>query len=84
LLVENVVKHNSMTRQQPITISIRSTNDGYLVVENNLVKKITKADSTGIGLYTIREKYKLLHRDDVKIEDKRGDCFAVNLPLLQP
>jgi hypothetical protein len=73
-----------MTRQQPITISIRSTNDGYLVVENNLVKKITKADSTGIGLYTIREKYKLLRRDDVKIEDKRGDCFAVNLPLLQP
>src|SRR5436190_4817361 len=31
LLVENVVKHNSMTRQQPITNSIRSTNDGYLV-----------------------------------------------------
>ena len=84
LLVENVVKHNSMTKQQPITISIRSAGNGYLVVENNLVRKLTKADSTGIGLYTIREKYKLLQREDVKIEEKSGDRFAVNLPLLQP
>lgn len=84
LLVENVVKHNSLSKQQPITISIRSTGNGYLVVENNLVKKLTKADSTGIGLYTIREKYKLLQREDVKVEDKKGDRFAVNLPLLQP
>jgi two-component system, LytTR family, sensor kinase len=84
LLVENVVKHNSMSKQQPITISIRSAGNGYLVVENNLVKKLTRADSTGIGLYTIREKYKLLQRDDVKIEEKNGERFAVNLPLLQP
>lgn len=84
LLVENVVKHNSMTKQQPITISIRSASNGYLVVENNLVRKLTKADSTGIGLYTIREKYKLLQREDVKIEEKKGEHFAVNLPLLQP
>jgi two-component system, LytTR family, sensor kinase len=84
LLVENVVKHNSMTKQQPITISIRSAENGYLVVENNLVRKLTKADSTGIGLFTIREKYKLLQREDVKIEEKSGDRFAVNLPLLQP
>ncbi len=84
LLVENVVKHNSMTREQPITISIRSAGNGYLVVENNLVKKLSRADSTGIGLYTIREKYKLLQRDDVKIEEQKGDRFAVNLPLIQP
>jgi two-component system LytT family sensor kinase len=84
LLVENVVKHNSMTKQQPITISIRSAGSGYLVVENNLVRKLTKTDSTGIGLYTIREKYKLLQREDVQIEEKKGERFAVNLPLLQP
>ena len=84
LLVENVVKHNSMSRQQPITISIHSTDDGYLVVENNLIKKKTKTDSTGIGLSTIREKYKLLQRDDLKIEEKKDDRFAVNLPLIKP
>jgi len=84
LLVENVVKHNSMTKQQPITILIRSAGNGYLVVENNLVRKLTKTDSTGIGLYTIREKYKLLQREDVQIEETKGDRFAVNLPLLQP
>ena len=84
LLVENVVKHNSMTKQQPITISIRSAGNGYLVVENNLVRKFTKAESTGIGLYTIREKYKLLQKKKKKIEETKGNRFAVNLPLLQP
>jgi two-component system LytT family sensor kinase len=84
LLVENVVKHNSMSRQQPVTISIRSTRDGYLVVENTLIKKLKKSDSTGIGLYSIREKYKLLERNDVKIEEVKDDRFTVNLPLLQP
>ncbi len=84
LLVENAVKHNSMSRQQPITISIHSSVNGYLVVENNVAKKKAHIDSTGIGLATIREKYKLLQRDDLSIEEKKGDCFTVNLPLIKP
>ena len=84
LLVENAVKHNSMSSQQPIIISIHSTADGYLVVENNLAKKKIKPDSTGIGLLTIREKYKLLQREDVQIEEKKDNRFTVNLPLIKP
>ncbi|MGZ8557331.1 MAG: sensor histidine kinase [Chitinophagaceae bacterium] len=84
LLVENAVKHNSMSRLQPITISIHSSADGYLVVENNLTKKKTNIDSTGIGLAAIREKYKLLQREDVSIEEKKDERFTVNLPLIKP
>ncbi|HKO79167.1 MAG TPA: histidine kinase [Chitinophagaceae bacterium] len=84
LLVENVVKHNSLSKEQPITIYIRSADDGYLVVENNLEKKKNKADSTGIGLSTIREKYKLLNRDDLRIEEKKEGRFTVALPLIKP
>ena len=84
LLVENAVKHNSMSRQQPITIGIRTADNECLVVENNLAKKKIKPDSTGIGLLTIREKYKLLRRDDLKIEEENDNRFIVSLPLIKP
>jgi hypothetical protein len=73
-----------MSRQHPITVDIHTAEDGYLVVENNLIKKNTKVDSTGIGLLTIREKYKLLQRPDVKIEERQNGKFTVRLPLIEP
>ncbi len=84
LLVENVVKHNSLSRQQPITISIRSTDKECLVVENNLARKKTRIDSTGIGLSTIREKYKLLRADNIEVDEFSDDKFTVKLPLIRP
>ena len=84
LLVENAVKHNALSRQQPITIGIHTDQNEFLIVENNLAKKAVKPDSTGFGLLTIREKYKLLSRNDVKIEEEKNNRFTVSLPLIRP
>ena len=84
LLVENAVKHNALSRQQPITIGIHTDQNEFLIVENNLAKKTVKPDSTGFGLLTIREKYKLLSRNDVKIEEEKNNRFTVSLPLIRP
>ncbi len=84
LLVENAVKHNTMSREQPITIGIRTDENEFLIVENNLAKKAVKPDSTGFGLLTIREKYKLLSRNDLRIEEEKDDRFVVSLPLIRP
>ena len=81
LLIENAVKHNIVSKHDPIKVSIRSTQDGHLKVENNLNKKINTAESTGIGLTNIKEKYKLLHRNDVEILET-NEKFIVTLPLL--
>jgi two-component system LytT family sensor kinase len=82
LLVENAVKHNIVSKLQPVHVDIRSTPDGYLVVENNLRKKArASVESTGIGLSNIREKYRLLNREDVRIEES-VDRFKVTIPLL--
>lgn len=81
LLVENAVKHNVVSKQEPIAITISSTEDGYLVIENNLVKKISKPESTGIGLTNIREKYRLLRRYDIRISEL-DNRFVVVLPLI--
>ncbi len=81
LLVENAVKHNIISKMQPVKVEIR-TADGYLTVANNLNKKARGImESTGIGLANIREKYKLLNRQDVRIEET-NDQFIVTLPLL--
>lgn len=82
LLVENAVKHNVLSRQQPVRVLIQSTPDGYLMVQNNLNKKTRLLhESTGIGLSNIREKYKLLQRDDVSIHES-ADRFTVKIPLM--
>lgn len=81
LLVENAVKHNVVSKQEPIALTITSTEDGYLVIENNLVKKISKPESMGIGLTNIREKYRLLRRYDIRINEV-DNRFVVVLPLI--
>lgn len=81
LLVENAVKHNIINKQQPVHVSIRSRTDGYLTVANNLNKKTSSIESTGIGLSNIREKYRLLNRKDIEVNEST-DQFTVTIPLL--
>jgi LytS/YehU family sensor histidine kinase len=82
LLVENAVKHNIISKQQPVQVVISSTPQGYLTVRNNLRKKTkSTAESTGIGLANIREKYRLLNRHDMTVEETT-DQFKVIIPLL--
>lgn len=80
LLVENAVKHNVISKLEPVTVVIK-TEHNRLVVENNLQKKVNKQESTGIGLANIREKYRLLQHEDVIIQEGGGK-FSVSLPLL--
>ena len=82
LLVENAVKHNIISKQQPVHVVIASTPPGYLTVTNNLRKKTkSSVESTGIGLANIREKYRLLNRQDVTVEET-ADQFIVTIPVL--
>ena len=63
LLVENAVKHNVVSKQQPLVIDIFTTVGNKLAVNNNLQCKRVKAPSAGIGLENIRAKYELLNED---------------------
>ena len=81
MLVENAVKHNVISKQKPVVVTIASTPDAMLIIENTLAKRMHKSESTGIGLSNIRDKYKLLHRSDFIVEET-NDKFIVRLPLL--
>lgn len=80
MLVENAIKHNVVTAEHPLTISIYE-DQGYLVCENNLQKKSTLPDSNTIGLRNIKERYQFLSDRPMSFTESAGK-FIVRLPLL--
>ncbi|MBW2961421.1 2TM domain-containing protein [Mesonia sp. JHPTF-M18] len=80
LLLENAVKHNVVSEENPLHISIFEE-DGCLVVKNNLQTKNVMGESSGYGLLNIQQRYGLLTSRKVKIE-KSKTTFQVKLPIL--
>ena len=81
ILLENAIKHNIATRDNPLKISIYFEGQ-YIVVKNNLQKKATQMKSTGIGLKNLAERVRLISGKDLIIEET-NDSFIVKLPLLK-
>lgn len=80
LLLENTIKHNVVSPQRPLHISITVEGD-YLVVSNNLQKKEVLNDRNGVGLQNIVSRYALVTRRNVLIEND-SNRFAVSIPVL--
>ena len=82
-LIENAVKHNEISKRNPLTLSIRSTDNSTLIVSNTFQEKLTQEPGTGIGLVNLSKQYKLLCGQDVLIS-KLNNEFRVEIPLLKP
>ncbi|HEV7349393.1 sensor histidine kinase [Telluribacter sp.] len=80
LLVENAVKHNRMTPEQPLFVQIQ-VEDDYLVVKNPLQPREQMSHSTGIGLKNIINRYQQFTTRPVRIEEEES-TFIVKIPLL--
>ncbi len=80
LLVENAVKHNTMSLVNPLIISIDIV-DQMLVVSNPLQLRQQDQPTTRLGLKNIISRYKLLQDKAVVIE-KTATHFTVKIPLL--
>ncbi len=81
LLIENAIKHNVVSKQNPLKISLYSSN-GHLIVENNLQPKRVKEASTNVGLENIKNRYKFLGGKDTVVINSNG-VFKVEVPLLE-
>jgi len=79
-LVENVVKHNTITEKQPMTVVIRGNAEGYLTITNLIKPRLESEEHTGIGLQNLMRRYRLLTGKDIIIEDDAKE-FSVILPL---
>jgi sensor histidine kinase YesM len=80
MLVENAVKHNAFTTANPLLVQIKSTHDQRLRIENNMVPKNFRQQSTGIGLENIKKRYQFL--TDRKVEVEQNEKFIVTIPLI--
>ena len=81
VLVENAIKHNEFTEDNPLLITI-SMNGSYIRVSNNAKPKTYAINSTGIGLKNLSSRYRIITRKNIEIEKGR-DRFTVKLPLIR-
>ena len=81
MLLENTIKHNEISKANPLIVKIYN-DDQYLTVENQIhFKEVMKQDSTNVGLGNIRARYEVLSDRPVEIiKDK--ERFMVKVPLL--
>ena len=92
MLIENAIKHNHMSQETPLRISITTAED-YLVVRNNFIgdpghvkigkdlyKKPGQKESPGIGLQNIKNRYRMLSDNPVIIS--KDEYFTVSIPLI--
>jgi len=80
MLLENAIKHNSISEGSPLIVDIWEEND-YVIVKNNLQPKKTSIVSSRIGLENIKSRYKYLTGREVivKVSD---NSFEVRIPVL--
>lgn len=81
MLVENAIKHNEVSSNLPLIISIHSKDDS-ICVSNPLQHRSNVETSTKTGLKNIQDRYSFLSDEKVLIEETNRH-FSVTIPLLK-
>ena len=80
-LVENAVKHNSVTRKKPLTLTIEIEGE-YIVVQNNInPKKTFRNESTKLGLSYIKNQFQQFSPYAIRVVQNQ-DRFRVEIPVI--
>ncbi len=80
LLLENTVKHNVVSEQKPLQIRIY-IEANYLCIQNDFQKKEVLSDRQGVGLQNIINRYGIITKRKVMIEQTET-TFTVKIPIL--
>ncbi len=80
ILVENALKHNSMSEENPLKIHINDGN-GYVIVSNTIQRKSIMNSSSGTGLANLKERVKLITGTELTIVQE-NNLFTVKLPIV--
>lgn len=82
ILVENCMKHNIATAEQPLTIKISLKDDESIQVENNLQPRLLLEPTHQKGLKNLTERVRLTTGKEV-ITKKTSNTFLVKVPLIK-
>lgn len=81
-LVENAIKHNEISKGNPLKIVIAISDDYELIVENNLQSKELMEETSKTGLKNLAGRYQYLTGKEMIITNNER-YFRVSLPLIQ-
>jgi two-component system, LytTR family, sensor kinase len=83
LLIENAIKHNTLTAVRPLHISIfGNEKDNTVTVSNNIQSRPGIEDESGVGLSNLAERYRLLGNKIIDISKESGE-FKVTINVLE-
>ena len=81
-MLENVTKHNAISADNPLQVSLTS-DGGKIIVRNKRIPKVNYSGaSTGIGLQYIRNQYRDIAGAEIEVEET-PDSFTVTVPILK-
>jgi sensor histidine kinase YesM len=82
MLLENAIKHNVISKEDPLYVKVYVVENLFVVIENTVKAKLDKDASTGVGLDNIRNRYIHLSGKDIVVKHDNG-IFVVMLPLFE-
>jgi two-component system, LytTR family, sensor kinase len=81
MLVENAVKHNSLSGEKKLFIYITAQDNKYLKVINTKTSLMDSVSSFKVGLENIRKRYQFFTDETIMVKD--DEKFTVSLPVIQ-
>lgn len=82
MLIENAIKHNTVSKTRPLQIDIYVEKNEIIVVKNNLQLKKTLEKSTKTGLDNIRKRYHFLGQREIEVIVSQNN-YMVAVPLIE-
>ena len=80
ILVENAVKHNTITSEHRLFIYITAQDNTCLKVINTKIGTLHQVPSFRLGLENIKKRYQFFTDKEIEIRDE--DNFSVTLPVI--
>ncbi|TPV33284.1 hypothetical protein FJ651_09320 [Paucihalobacter ruber] len=79
ILMENAVKHNEISNENPLHVEVFD-HENYIVVKNKIQVRTGTVESTNTGLSNLNSRFKLLMNKEIEIsaDDK---YFKVKIPI---
>jgi two-component system LytT family sensor kinase len=81
LLIENALKHNSISIEKPLRIKI-TNNENYIIISNIIQRKNIMNNSTHKGLLNLSERVKLVLNKELIVKEEKG-AYIVQLPIIR-
>lgn len=80
MLIENAVKHNQLSKEEPLEVKI-SFEESVILVQNNITKTPNNVTSFNIGLKNINQRYLLLVQKAISVIHSKE--FTVKIPVIR-